>query len=263
LSAYVDYLGLDSEDVSAVVTWVMECYERGLFSQEDLDGIDLTWGNLKAICALLKKIAFREGIGALLAEGLKIAPDQLGKEFRPYAMTHKGTAISSYELRGSMREALDLAVTPVGELHGGRGTPLRVVYDSLTTCSFLRRELARIFDGVEGWAIPMLNAASGWDLTPVTWGKMMLRAATMERCYSIREGYRPQTDDLLPDRFFNETIHDKYGEPKILNREAFLEKRKQRYREYGLKDDGTPSRELLIDLDLDFTIPALKGRIDL
>jgi aldehyde:ferredoxin oxidoreductase len=263
LCAYVDYLGLDSEDVSAVVTWVMECYDRGLFRQEDLDGIDLTWGNLQAICALLKKIAFREGIGELLAEGLKIAPEKLGKEFRPYAMTHKGTAISSYELRGSMKEALDLAVTPVGELHGGRGTPLRVAYDSLTTCSFLRRELARIFDGVEGWAIPMLNAASGWELRPDTWEKMMLRAATMERCYSLREGYRPERDDLVPDRFFDETIYDKYGEPKVLDREDFLKLRRRRYREYGLKDDGIPSKDLLEDLGLDFTISELKKEIDL
>jgi aldehyde:ferredoxin oxidoreductase len=263
VSAYVDYLGLDSEDVSAVVTWAMECYERGILSQEDLDGIDLTWGNLKAICALLKKIAYREGIGDLLAEGLKIAPQKLGRTSRSYAMTHKGTAISSYELRGSMKEALDLAVTAVGELHGGRGTPLRVAYDSLTTCSFLRRELARIFNGAEGWAIPMLNAASGWRMTPDVWEKTMLRGATIERCYAIREGYQPERDDLLPDRFFNETIYDKYGAPKVLDRGEFLKKRRQRYREYGLRDDGTPSKELLENLDLDFTIPELKKKIDL
>jgi aldehyde:ferredoxin oxidoreductase len=263
LSSYVDYLGLDSEDVSAVVTWMMECYEKGVVSREDLDGIDLTWGNLRAVCALLKKIAFREGIGKILAEGLKIAPKKLGKASEPYAMTHKGTAISSYELRGSMKEALDLAVTAVGELHGGRGTPLRVVYDSLTTCSFLRRELAKTFKGADGWAIPMLNAASGWHLTPETWEKLVMRAAVMERCYSIREGYRPEMDDLLPDRFFNEAVYDKYGEPKILNRDEFFKKRKQRYRDYGLRDDGMPSGELLEELDLAFTIPELEKKIDL
>lgn len=89
----------------------------------------------------------------------------------------------------------------------------------------------------------------------------MLRAATMERCYSIREGYQPERDDLLPDRFFNETIDNKYGEPKKLNRDEFLEERKRTYRAYGLKDNGMPSRQLLEELGLEFTLPTLKDRL--
>ena len=261
LCSYVDYLGLDSEDVSAVVTWMMECYEKGMVTREDLGGIDLTWGNLEAICALLKKIAYREGIGDVLADGLKIAAGKLGKETRPFAMTHKGTALSSYEPRGSMQDALDLAVTAVGELHGGRGTPLRIVYDSLTACSFLRREIARIFQDVAGWAIPMLQGACGWQLSADEWERMTMRAATMERCYSLREGYRPLRDDLLPERFFSEIIHSKYGEAKVLDREEFLAARKQRYRSYGLADDGRPTGEFLKELGLGFTVPSLKQQL--
>jgi aldehyde:ferredoxin oxidoreductase len=261
LCSYVDYLGLDSEDVSAVVTWMMECYEKGLVTREDLGGINLTWGNLEAICALLKKIALREGIGDILAEGLKFAPQKLGKGLKKFAMTHKGTAISSYEVRGSMKDALNLALTAVGELHGGRGTPLRIIYDSLTTCSFLRRELAAIFGDVGGWGIPMLNAACGWQLTPEEWESIMLRAAIIERCYSLREGYIPERDDMLPDRFFEETIYNKYGEPKVLNRQEFLKERQRIYSSYGLKENGLPSPELLESLDLAFTIPLLADKI--
>ena len=132
LTSYVDELGLDSEDVSGVVAWMMECYQRGLMSREELNGIDLTWGNLPAICELLKKITYRDGIGDILAEGLKLAPPRLKKEMVPYAITTKGIAITSYEPRGSMQDAIDLAVVPVGELHAGRGVPKRVVCDSLT-----------------------------------------------------------------------------------------------------------------------------------
>jgi aldehyde:ferredoxin oxidoreductase len=261
LCSYVDYLGLDSEDVSAVVTWMMECYEKGLVTREDLGGIDLTWGNLEAICALLKKIAYREGIGDVLADGLKMAAEKMDAKTRPFAMTHKGTALSSYEPRGSMKDALNLAVTAVGELHGGRGTPLRVVYDSLTACSFLRREINRIFQGVAGWTIPMLQGACGWQLTTDEWERMMMRAATMERCYSLREGHDPQRDDLLPERFFSEVIHDKYGEAKVLDRDEFLAERKRRYRSYGLADDGRPTREFLEELGLGFTLPDLKQQL--
>ena len=162
-----------------------------------------------------------------------------------------------------MSDALDLAVTAVGELHGGRGTPLRIMYDSMTTCSFLRKELARIFGNVAGWAVPMLNAACGWHMTPEDWEKMTLRAATMERCYSLREGYQPEKDDFLPDRFFNEIITNKYDEPKVLDRNEFIKQRRRIYHDYGLKDDGTPSKALLDELGLSFTAPELKKTIDL
>ncbi|MDP3955544.1 MAG: aldehyde ferredoxin oxidoreductase N-terminal domain-containing protein, partial [bacterium] len=59
LTPLLDNLGLDNEDVSGVVAWAMECYDRGLLTRADLDGIDLTWGNLQAICELVVKIAQR------------------------------------------------------------------------------------------------------------------------------------------------------------------------------------------------------------
>jgi aldehyde:ferredoxin oxidoreductase len=261
LCSYVDYLGLDSEDVSGTVTWMMECYEKGLVTKKDLDGIELTWGNLEAICALLRKIAHREVRGNILADGLRFAPDKIAKGTGKYAMTHKGVAITSYEPRGSLKDALGLAISAVGELHGGRGDPLRIMYDSLTTCSFLRAPFTEIFGSPGGWGIAMLNAACGWNLTPEDWNRLALRAATMERCYSMREGYLPEQDDVPPERFFEETIYNKYGEAKILNRERFLEERKTIYYSYGLQDDGTPSRELLEKLGLEFTIPVLEHEL--
>lgn len=258
ICSYVDYLGLDSEDVSGVVTWMMECYEKGIVTKEDLGGIELTWGNLEAICALLKRIAYRDGIGNILADGLKMAMEKIGKGSDRYAMTNKGVAITSYEPRGNLKDALGLAGTAVGELHGGRGSPLRIMYDSLTTCSFLRRPFTQIFGNADEWGIAMLNAACGWDLTPEDWDEFALRAATMERCYSIREGYVPERDDILPGRFFEESIHNKYGEPKVLSRKEFLEGMKELYHSYGLQEDGTPSAELLEKLGLGFTVPLLE-----
>ena len=224
LTSYVDELGLDSEDVSGVVAWMMECYQRGLISREELNGIDLTWGNLPAICELLKKITYRDGIGDILAEGLKLAPPRLKKEMAPYAITTKGIAITSYEPRGSMQDAIDLAVVPVGELHAGRGVPKRVVCDSLTICAFLRHNIQEVF-GFDQFARDMLHGACGWEVSQEEWLDMVRRGAYMERCYCIREGYLPVRDDMMPDRFFEETIYNKYGEPKILKREEFLEKR--------------------------------------
>lgn len=261
LSTYVDVLGLDSEDVSGVVAWMMECYERGLVSKEDLGGIELTWGNLEAICQLLKKIAYREGIGDKLAEGLKFAPDLIERADRKYAMTHKGVAITSNEPRGSMTDAIGMAVNPLGELHGGRGNPGRIIFDSLTTCTFLRNEIPAVFGSLAHWARTMLEGACGWELTEKDWNDLVSRASLMERCLSIREGYVPSRDDILPDRFFEETIYSKYGEPKILNRDKFLEMRKKSYLSFGLNEEGVPTKKTLRDLGMAFVIPTLEKKL--
>lgn len=257
LTSYVDELGLDSEDVSGVVAWMMECYQRGLISREELNGIDLTWGNLPAICELLKKITYRDGIGDILAEGLKLAPPRLKKEMAPYAITTKGIAITSYEPRGSMQDAIDLAVVPVGELHAGRGVPKRVVCDSLTICAFLRHNIQEVF-GLDQFARDMLHGACGWEVSQEEWLDMVRRGAYMERCYCIREGYLPVRDDMMPDRFFEETICNKYGEPKILNREEFLEKREKTYFTFELDRNGIPLKENLKKLGMEFVIPPLE-----
>jgi aldehyde:ferredoxin oxidoreductase len=261
LSTYVDVLGLDSEDVSGVVAWMMECYDRGVVTKEDLDGIELTWGNLEATCRLLKKIAYRDGIGNKLAEGLKFAPDLINKAGKKYAMTNKGVAITSYEPRGSLSDGIGLVLNPVGELHGGRGHPERITFDSLTTCSFLRREIPIVFGSIAHWARPMLEGACGWRLTEEDWKNLILRVSIMERCVSIREGYVPVRDDILPDRFFDEVIHSKYGEPKILDRKKFLEMREKAYLGFGLNEKGIPTRKTLKDLDMEFVIPVLEEKL--
>ncbi|MFB3887299.1 MAG: aldehyde ferredoxin oxidoreductase N-terminal domain-containing protein [Thermodesulfobacteriota bacterium] len=261
LSTYVDVLGLDSEDVSGVVAWMMECCDRGLVSKEDLGGIDLTWGNLEAICQILKKIAYREGIGDKLAEGLKFAPDLINKSAKKYAMTNKGVAITSYEPRGSLSDAVGLVVNPAGELHGGRGNPVRIIFDSLTACSFLRAPIPKPFGSIANWARPMLEGACGWSLSEKDWKNLILRASIMERSVSIREGYVPLRDDILPDRFFDETIYSKYGVPKILDRKKFFEMREKTYLGFGLNEKGIPSRKTLRDLDMEFVISVLEEKL--
>lgn len=260
LTPFVDELGLDSEDVSGVVAWMMECYQRGLVTREDLDGIDLTWGNLSAICKLLKKISYREGVGDTLAEGLKIAPLKIGRGTKEYAMTHKGVAITSYEPRGSIQEAIHLATVPVGELHGTRGQVRGMACDGLTVCLFLVPQLHEVF-GWDNFAVQFLRATTGWNLNEEDWNDMGRRLRFMERCNCIREGYVPTRDDVLPNRFFEETIYNKYGEPKILNQEDFFELRKKTYLSYELTTEGIPPRDLLEKLDMDFVIPVMEKQI--
>jgi len=263
LTPFVDNLGLDNEDVSGVVAWVMECYDRGLITKEDLGGIDLTWGNLKAMCQLVEKIARREGIGDILAEGLKFAPQRLGRDTEKYAMHGKGVAITSYEPRGSMQDALNLVAPASGALHapgagGGRAAPAIMLVDSLTTCLFLLPTLDRVFGSIHTFAREMLQATCGWEFSQEEWDNLVSRIVLMERLYSIREGHLPSRDDTLPDRFFEETIYSKYGEPKVLDRARFLELRERFYQSLGLDKDGLPPASLLEKTGLEFAIPAVE-----
>ena len=192
-----------------------------------------------------------------IADGLKLAPLRLKKEMAPYAITTKGIAITSYEPRGSLQDAIDLAVVPVGELHAGRGVPKRIVVDSLTFCAFLRNQIQEIF-GFDQFARDMLHGTCGWDISQEEWLDIVRRGAYMERCYCIREGYLPLRDDMMPDRFFEEIIHNKYGEPKILNKAEFLEKKEKTYFAFDLDRKGIPPKENLEKLGMEFVIPTLE-----
>jgi aldehyde:ferredoxin oxidoreductase len=78
LSNVTDRLGMDTNEASWVLGWVMECYEKGLLTRNDLDGLDMRWGNVEAVHTLLNKISRREGVGDFLAEGVKRASEKLG-----------------------------------------------------------------------------------------------------------------------------------------------------------------------------------------
>lgn len=90
LSSFLDAYGIDSISLGNVLSWTMECYEKGILTKEDLDGIDLTCGNVPAMFEMTKKIIYRLGIGDLLAEGIRIASGKVGKSSKKFAMHCKG-----------------------------------------------------------------------------------------------------------------------------------------------------------------------------
>jgi aldehyde:ferredoxin oxidoreductase len=101
LSNEVDRLGMDTNEASWVVGWVMECYEKGALTKDDLDGLEMTLGNAEAALALLQNIAYRRGYGNTLAEGVKRAAEKLGGEAVNWAIfTGKGNSPRGHDHRG-------------------------------------------------------------------------------------------------------------------------------------------------------------------
>jgi aldehyde:ferredoxin oxidoreductase len=93
--------GIDTMGVGAAIAMAMECFERGLISRKDTDGIELTWGNAEAIVALVEKVARREGFGALLADGSQKAAERIGKGSEKYAVAIRGKSLAFHDPRMS------------------------------------------------------------------------------------------------------------------------------------------------------------------
>lgn len=93
--------GIDTMGVGSGIAMAMECYEKGLITREDTDGIELTWGNAEAIVAMVEKVAKREGFGAVLADGSQKAAERIGKGAEKYAVAIRGKSLAFHDPRMS------------------------------------------------------------------------------------------------------------------------------------------------------------------
>ena len=109
--------GMDSISAGGTVAWAIECYENGLLTLEDTDGLDLRWGNTEAILKLVDKMIAREGFGDLLADGSKRAAQRLGRGSEKYAMHIGGQEPPAHDSRNDPMLALNYAAEPAPGKH--------------------------------------------------------------------------------------------------------------------------------------------------
>lgn len=230
---------LDSISTGVVIAFAMECFERGVLTARDTGGLELTWGNQEAAVRLIELIARREGIGDLLAEGVKRAAEKLGGGSAAWALHVKGQELPMHEPRGKRGLALAYATSPTGADH--MEAPHDPVFESfdpagncvLTALGLLepvpRLEMGPrkvrayyyaqlvwgLYDTVGmcdfvGEPICALNlnrlveavrAATGWPVSLWELLKTSERANHLKRAFNVREGFGP-ADDTLPPRLF-------------------------------------------------------------
>ncbi len=92
-------LGMDSISVGACISFAMECYERGLITRSDTDGVELTWGNAPAMLEMVKRIGEAQGFGRVLGQGVKRAAEEIGGQAHLYAMHVKGLEMPVWDPR--------------------------------------------------------------------------------------------------------------------------------------------------------------------
>jgi aldehyde:ferredoxin oxidoreductase len=274
--------GLDTISTGGVIQWAMECYEKGVITKSDTDGLELDWGNDEVVIELISKIAHRQGFGNILAEGTKIAADHIGRGSWKWAVQAKGLEQSRVDTRSAKAYALAFAVNPRGpdHLHASPMAEFGFYPES--------RELVKKLTGSEKYADPHVIDKKAeivrWHedyyaltevlglctfatitshvLTPeilveffqaftgekTSEEKLMLvgrRVVTLERCLNVREGLM-RKDDVLPWRLMNEPV-TKGPQKGLVNSRDELDAMLDRYYElHGWdKNTGIPTYETL------------------
>lgn len=215
LNRFNDDLGMDLNEAGWVIGWTMECLEKGAVSRKDLDGLDLTWGNVEAVKGILGRIARRQGFGDILAEGVKRASERIGGEAANWAVyARTGAAPRSHDHRARWCEMLDTCVSNTGTIEATRGGvfPERLGYPPVFD-KFSPWEVALVNAKENGWlqfldclgicsfcapnrqlAVQCTNAVTGWHLDlkeAVTIGR---RIVNLLRVFNLRHGLRTELE---------------------------------------------------------------------
>ncbi len=262
----VDDLGLDSISTGVVVSFAMEAFEKGVLTLKDTDGIELRFGNEKALFSIIEKIAYRKGVGNLLAEGTKRASEKIGKNSGYYAIQIAGMELSGVNIKGCASMGLMLATadfashtrfwSATAEMNGllnFENTPKFIkegqdninARNSLIICDFVPYDLDRL--------APLINKITGFKTSVDDLMILGEKISNLTRLYNIRNG-RKRENDSLPARFFEEKHISGIFKDRYLTRDIFSKWLDMYYRVRGWDKDGIPTTEKLNSLGIKISI---------
>jgi len=275
--------GLDTISLGMTLAFAMECFEREIISPQETDGVELRFGNARALLQMVEKITRREGFGAVLAEGAARAAKIIGRgaDASQFAMQTHGQEIPMHEPRQKHGMGVGYAVSPTGADHNHslHDTMYTQENDSLKElrqldpavrplpANDLSADKVRMLVANSNWmhlydsavmcmflpyspaqVTDLLNAVTGWGWETRDYLRFGERAATLARVYNLREGWTAR-DDTLPQRFF-EAFKSGPLAGIALPREQFAAATREYYRQMGWDENGAPTRERLRELGI-------------
>jgi len=285
--------GLDSISTGAAIAFAMECFERGVISSRDTGGLELRFGNSRVMVETVERIALRQGLGDILAEGVARAARKLGPSAQELALHIKGQEVPMHEPRYKQGMGLGYIMSPTGadhchNMHDSNFTgkspyledmkalgileplpltdlsPAKVrllIYytfwmhfmNCAVTCYFV------IVYGLVGFerVAELVRAVTGWNTSVFELMKVGERALNMALAFNRREGFSP-ADDVLPRRFF--TPHPSGPLKGVgIEEKAFSEAKETYYRMMGWPE-GHPSAAKLEELGIDWVVPLMEEK---
>lgn len=253
---------MDAMACGAAVSMIMEAYEKGRLTPDQVNGLKPTFGDGEALVRLVQDIGERKGVGDLLAEGVKAAADRLG--IADLGMHVKGLPLSTYDPRGCKGMAITYATSPKGAHHmfsptmgpeiagdrfavDGKGALVKsiqqymAIVDSMAFCSSMRFVLSlekqlQLFRAVTGLEMPEGEAMLAGE-----------RILNLERMYNVRLGL-DRRHDTLPGRFTGEPMPGGLSQGQVVDMEALLD---QYYNVMGWDKNGLPTPEKITELGLE------------
>ena len=243
--------GLDTISTGMAVSFAMECFENGILTLKDTGGLDLRFGNGKAMVEMTRMICEREGLGDLLAEGTQKAAEKLGPKAQEFALNVKGQPLPMHECRTRHGQALGYAVSPTGADHTHNfwdgdlsKSPLKEELQQLGLYEVVPQTVldghkVRAYTVVTNWAwlsnhisccmfipwsrdqiVALVRAITGWQTNVWELLKASERGVTLARVFNVREGFT-RADDVLPKRMakphVTKTINEKPVTPETLD----------------------------------------------
>ncbi|MDX9762505.1 MAG: aldehyde ferredoxin oxidoreductase family protein [Desulfomonilia bacterium] len=235
LNELLNRAGMDTISAGATVAWAMECFEQGILTLDDTDGLDLTWGNTRAIVALIHKMINREGIGDILADGSRAAAEKIGRGSGKYTVHAGGQEPAMHDGRQDPGFAVHYCVEPTPGRHtiGSqlyyemfqlwkkvRGLPKKLPFQIYHKNSKYRATekhaletaaCSKYMNVINGAGLCMfgaflgvtrtptfdwLNAATGWNKTPEEYMEIGKRIQTLKQAFNIRQGIDPRANRL-------------------------------------------------------------------
>jgi aldehyde:ferredoxin oxidoreductase len=278
--------GIDTISAGALIAFAMECYENGSLTKEDLAEMDLSWGNPDVLPELVRMISLREGFGDVLAEGVKVASEKIGKGSEEFAIHGKGLEAPAHDPRSGKALAVTYGTASRGLCHiqplegmaydsgkldwglteygipdpnsverwdeKGKGQIVKVLQDGLVlpdilnTCKFFMYAGITLDNLAE-----LLSASTGWDINSRDLLKVGERVLNLQRLFNMREGLS-RIDDVLPERIKQKPafgFYEKEDQCAIKDFEGMLDEY-YAARKWDIKT-GMPSNEKLKELGLE------------
>jgi aldehyde:ferredoxin oxidoreductase len=291
-------LGLDHMTASEMINWLMTLYEKGIISAEDTDGIPMEWGSGEAILGMLKKMAFREGIGNVLAEGILPAAKAIGRNSEYHASYNRGLPVSEVSIPNLVGGLKGVAL---GLVVSSRGDTMEAVSPGTTTENTPEATIA--MTGIEASAdvvscegkpefvkftedvIAIADSVSFCKLHTqwTSWGLVRMediaaflsagsgravdvnmlfddanKVRTLEHAYLLQEGYT-RGEQVLPEQYY-ETIKAGPLKGMQLTHEELEGMKTQYYRLRGWDENtGIPTEETLNRYGLSKVVQNLKN----
>ncbi len=261
LADLFDKWGLDVISGANVIAWATELHERGILSTADLDGIDLKWGDGDSVAQLVPKLALRDGVGDLLAEGTYAAAKKIGQDSLQYAVQVKGIEVGAHGVRSGQdytADPISYAISTQGGDHTSIATKTGEMWyqeDTWVICGFWGMGVTA------DQKLQLLNLSTGYGVTQDELDNLLLpRWLALQRTTQLLAGWT-HDDDHNPPRFYEPLPDGPYAGKKV-DRDNEQQLIQEAFQARGWDSRGVPTSATLSMLgvaDLDSVLEPYRG----